>query len=98
MEVRALPANNYGPTTPAPPKKTGRPRAGSARPVAGPSKPSSKTLGHKKTAASHATDPADEEVEFVEVIDGATSEGVRGVEDPAPVLSEDLVDRDVIPV
>ena len=39
-----------------------------------------------------------EEVEVVEVIDGATSEGVRGVEDPAPVLSEDPVDRDVIPV
>lgn len=52
MKRRVLPDNNYGPTTPAPPpKKAPRQRAGSARPVAGPSKPASKTVPTKRPAA-----------------------------------------------
>ncbi len=62
------PANNYGPTTPAPPPKKPRQRSNSARPVAGPStKPPSKQAASKKPVSKAIElEDEDEEVVFVE--------------------------------
>ncbi|TFK89461.1 hypothetical protein K466DRAFT_486803 [Polyporus arcularius HHB13444] len=62
------PANNYGPTTPAPPPKKPRQRSNSARPVAGPStKPPFKQAASKKPVSKAIElEDEDEEVVFVE--------------------------------
>ncbi|KAI0695872.1 hypothetical protein C8T65DRAFT_664592 [Cerioporus squamosus] len=61
-------ANNYGPTTPAPPPKKPRQRSNSVRPVAGPStKPPSKPAASKKPVSKAIElEDEDEEVVFVE--------------------------------
>ncbi|KAI0707926.1 hypothetical protein C8Q76DRAFT_746914 [Earliella scabrosa] len=66
-------ANNYGPTTPAPAPKKARQRAGSIRPVPGPStKPASKTVAASKkppprtTSAISLDDDEEEDIVMVE--------------------------------
>ncbi|KAI0374655.1 hypothetical protein BV20DRAFT_960794 [Pilatotrama ljubarskyi] len=64
-------AGNYGPTTPAPPKK-GRPRAGGSKPVAGPStKPVSRVTVVKQTAnrAGSTIELDDDEDQDVVMVD-----------------------------
>ncbi len=75
MKERAPPANNYGPTTPAPPKTkaAARARAG-GKPVAGPStKPPSKAAAKRAAAAAAKVTNAIE-------LDDDSSEGVEFVD------------------